>query len=293
MSKYLGRRATLLGWFDEAKSDPQAPNPAWSSTCIAIKLPDNSYTFSPTSVSPALTDAVHRLNENAVVSISSRITASVLDSLAPEQKSFVVEYTGTRIPILASLDEVQSGISHFSRACIVRRERVLLVWCHEPSTILDVVFDVEMQLSGKESKLSNLTTPRISGHSTPLSAGAALVILGRSTPDSKTASASPSAAGLVRGALDEKHDLYSRAVALEERGDEDEEPDLEKALAPRPLVRVHAVKITFAIMLVIITQALGVARVGLLPDCLFSFLSFFFFFFFSLCFSLVWFVVTF
>ncbi|KAL3441664.1 glycosyl transferase family group 2-domain-containing protein [Aspergillus insuetus] len=260
MSKYLGRRATLLGWFDETQSDSQVPNPAWSSTCIAVKLPDNSYTFSPTTVFPALSKAVHRLNENAVVSISSRITASVLDSIAPGQKSFVVEYTGTRIPILASLDEVQSGISHFSRACIVLRERVLLVWCHEPSAILDVAFDVEMQLSGKESKLSNLTTPRISGHATPLSAGASSVILGRPTPDSKTASASPSAAGLVRGALDEKHDVYSRAVALEERGDEDEEPDLEKALALRPVVRVHAVKITFAIMLVIITQALGVAR---------------------------------
>ncbi|KAL3488155.1 glycosyl transferase family group 2-domain-containing protein [Aspergillus germanicus] len=244
MSRHLGRRATLLGWFDETQSDSQGPNPAWSSTCVAIKLPDNSYTFTPTAVSPALSEAVHRLNEHALVSISSRITAAVLDSLTPGQKSFVVEYTGTRIPIFATLDDVQCGISHFSRACIVLRERVLLVWSHDPSTILDVAYDVEMQLSGKESKLSTLTTPRISGHSTPLS----------------TASASPSAVGFVRGALDEKHDVYSRAVALEERGDEDEEPDLEKALAPRAIVRVHAVKITLAIMLVIITQALGVAR---------------------------------
>jgi hypothetical protein len=288
MSRYLGRRATLLGWFDEAQSDPQTPNPAWSSTCVAIKLPDNSYTLTPTAVSPALSEAVHRLNENALVSISSRITAAVLDSLAPGQKSFVVEYTGTRIPILATLDDVQCGISHFSRACIILRERVLLVWSHDPSTILDVAYDVEMQLSGKESKFSNLTTPRISGHSTPLSVsagGAGSVILGRSTPDSKTASASPSALGFVRGALDEKHDVYSRAVALEERGDEDEEPDLERALAPRAIVRVHAVKITLAIMLVIITQALGVARV------FFSLPLLDFLYFFSP--SSVWFFVTF
>ncbi|KAL2838983.1 glycosyl transferase family group 2-domain-containing protein [Aspergillus pseudoustus] len=255
-SKYLGRRATLLGWFDETPLDSQDPN-AWSSTCVAVKLTsENTYTFSPPTVSPSLSSAVCRLDENAVVSISSRITASVIDSIALGQKSFVVEYTGTRIPIIPSLDHVESGLSHFSRACIVLKERVILVWCHEPSTILDVAFDVEMQLSGKENKLSNFTTPRISGHSTPLGAGS--VILGRGTPDSKTASAA--SAGLVRGALDEKHDLYSRAVALEERGDEDEEPDLEKALAPRPVIRVHAVKISMAIMLVIITQALGVSR---------------------------------
>lgn len=67
----------------------------------------------------------------------------------------------------------------------------------------------------------------------------------------------------IRGALDEKHEVYSKAVALEEGGDEDETAvDLEGNLAPRPANRIHAFKISFAIMLVILTQSLGVSRVS-------------------------------
>jgi hypothetical protein len=66
----------------------------------------------------------------------------------------------------------------------------------------------------------------------------------------------------VRGALDEKQAIYSKAVALEE-GEDDDSPDLEQNLAPRPALRIHAIKISLAIMLVILTQSLGVSRVSL------------------------------
>ena len=78
----------------------------------------------------------------------------------------------------------------------------------------------------------------------------------------------------VRGALDEKHEVYSKAVALEEGVEEDEPPiDLEGNLAPRPTHRIHAFKISFAIMLVILTQALGVSRVSAEKFFLFFFLA--------------------
>jgi hypothetical protein len=54
-----------------------------------------------------------------------------------------------------------------------------------------------------------------------------------------------------------------KAIALEEgeNGEEDDGTDLEANQAPRPTARLHAVKISVAIMLVIITQALGVSKV--------------------------------
>jgi hypothetical protein len=67
----------------------------------------------------------------------------------------------------------------------------------------------------------------------------------------------------VRGALDEKHAVYSKAVALEE-GLDDDDGDLESNLVPRPVVRVHSIKIGIAIMLVILTQCLGISRVSAL-----------------------------
>ncbi|KAL1878423.1 hypothetical protein Plec18167_004495 [Paecilomyces lecythidis] len=48
MARYLGRRATLLGWFDENEAENGPPN--WSSTCIAVRLPDEKYSFFPYNI---------------------------------------------------------------------------------------------------------------------------------------------------------------------------------------------------------------------------------------------------
>lgn len=100
-----------------------------------------------------------------------------------------------------------------------------------------------------------MTTPRVSGRSSPLDP---------ELRDSTQVSIKANSADIpVRGALDEKHEIYSKAVALEEGIEEDNTPvDLEGNLAPRPAHRIHAFKISFAIMLVILTQALGVSRVS-------------------------------
>lgn len=50
----------------------------------------------------------------------------------------------------------------------------------------------------------------------------------------------------VRGALDEKHEINSKAVALEE-GADDDDPDLEAGTSPRPILRVHSFKISLAV----------------------------------------------
>lgn len=66
----------------------------------------------------------------------------------------------------------------------------------------------------------------------------------------------------VRGALDEKNEVYIKAVALEEGTGEDDDGDLEAELPVRPTARVHSIKVSLAIMLVILTQILGVSKVS-------------------------------
>ncbi|KAJ5289634.1 Major facilitator coppper-regulated transporter crmC [Penicillium atrosanguineum] len=199
MARYLARRATLLGWFDEGEVDNGIRT--WSSTCIA--------------------------------------------------KSLIVESTSARIPIVYCLNDVNSELVHFARACIIVQEKIVLVWSHDSGAILNVAFDVERQLGRKGPRVSNATTPRISGRSSPLDFDL----------DAQTSTKANSTVLPIRGALDEKHEVYSKAVALEEGTEEDETPvDLEGNLAPRPAHRIHAFKISFAIMLVILTQALGVSR---------------------------------
>jgi hypothetical protein len=61
------------------------------------------------------------------------------------------------------------------------------------------------------------------------------------------------------GTLDEKNEIYMKAIAMEE-GDEDEE-DVEAGIPPRPITNVASVKVGLAVILVIVTQIAGIANV--------------------------------
>jgi hypothetical protein len=148
MTKSLARRATLLGWFDHSNSN-LAEDP--SSVCVAIKLPDDGYTFHPAVIDPSLAKAIKRLDETAVVALSSRITARAIATIAPGQKSFVVESTSARIPVIPTLDDMDVNLTHYSRACIVLDEKIVLVWSHDATGLLNVAHDVEVQLGGQVS----------------------------------------------------------------------------------------------------------------------------------------------
>lgn len=67
----------------------------------------------------------------------------------------------------------------------------------------------------------------------------------------------------VRGGLDEKNNIYRKAIALEEKGDDDDDSsvDIEGNAPVRPTLRMHAVKVSIAFMLIIVTQSLAVAKV--------------------------------
>jgi hypothetical protein len=65
----------------------------------------------------------------------------------------------------------------------------------------------------------------------------------------------------VRGALDEKNDIYMKALALEEGNGEDD-IDLEKELPPRPVARIHTLNVSTAIILVLVTEFLGISKVS-------------------------------
>lgn len=157
MARYLARRATLLGWFDESEVDNGLRN--WSSTCVAVRLSDDEYSFFPYNVNPALGDAIVRLGETAAVAMSSRFTSALIDSIMPGQKSLIMESTSARIPIVYCLNDVNSEMVHFARACIVVQEKVILVWSHDAGAILNVAFDVERQLGKKVSAYTEHLVP--------------------------------------------------------------------------------------------------------------------------------------
>lgn len=64
----------------------------------------------------------------------------------------------------------------------------------------------------------------------------------------------------VRGAIDEKNSVYQLAIKVEEGEDADE--DLEGNPPVRPALRVHSFRIGIVMILVILTQSMGVSKVS-------------------------------
>jgi hypothetical protein len=146
MAKYIARRAALLGWADIPGGNDVIRD--LSPTCVAIKSIDGSQVFEPVNVHPELADAIFRLDERSVTTMSSEITASIIATIPAQQKSVTVEHTGARIPVMTSFKDVTSALVYSSRACIVRNEGLMLVWSDDPATLINVCSDVEKQLLG-------------------------------------------------------------------------------------------------------------------------------------------------
>ncbi len=69
------------------------------------------------------------------------------------------------------------------------------------------------------------------------------------------------AGSLVRGAINENKEVYRRAIEVEE-GKEEGEEDVENNLPARPTLRIHSIRIGIVMILVVVTQSLGVSRVS-------------------------------
>ncbi|KAH7140030.1 glycosyl transferase family group 2-domain-containing protein [Dactylonectria estremocensis] len=235
VAKYIARRATLLGWFDELPA--ASITSGWSATCVAIKQTDGTYTYAPDDPSPNLVAAVARLDENAVVSMASEVTNTVLDTIKPDQNSLLVESTGARIPVIPSLADIHQSLVYSASSCIVAEERCVLIWSNDPNTIIGVAHNVEKQLLGF-----------IVGPSMPRG------LLAQTEEQSIDGQPTP-----VRGAIDEKNEVYQAAIKVEE-GVDDVDEDLEGNPPVRPTLRVHSFRIGIVMILVILTQSMGVSK---------------------------------
>ncbi|KAF4970250.1 hypothetical protein FZEAL_10085 [Fusarium zealandicum] len=242
VAKYVSRRATLLGFFEDPEGRSLASG--HSETCIAVKTPDDNYVFQPSDINPMLALAVARLEAKAVLSMTSDAILAIIDSLQHHQTELFVEATGARISIASSLEAIRPDLAVNSKACLVVRERVMLVWSSNPRTIVNVAHDTETQLLGLS--FSPSPTPNI---------------LSRRSSFTKYSNRPQTGSVVVRGAIDEKNEIYKKAVALEEGVEEgDDGIDVEGNAPRRPTLYLHALKMGFTIMLVIITQSISLSK---------------------------------
>jgi hypothetical protein len=144
MARYITRKATALGWFEDP-CEERFPN-IFAAMCVAIQQDNGRYVFEPPNINPALASAITRLNDKIVFTMSSEVTASVLKTLKPDQRYLTIPHASFRLPIVSSFEDVEPGLVSASCACIVKKESLILVWSDDVGQILQTGSDVEKHL---------------------------------------------------------------------------------------------------------------------------------------------------
>jgi hypothetical protein len=136
---------------------------------VAVRLPDRNYTTEPQNMDRSFYRVLQSFNCKAAFTMSSEITSALIDQISPLQTDLQVHPRGLKIPIVQSLAELASGtaaVTKKSYMCILREERVVLLWNDSVEGILTHGTDVEGILVGIVSRLSRMVLVLISTNET-------------------------------------------------------------------------------------------------------------------------------
>ncbi|TAQ86961.1 hypothetical protein B7494_g4718 [Chlorociboria aeruginascens] len=240
--KYLYRRCATAKWLQEIDDEEEIYNES-SWIGVAVRLPDGTYTTEPPNVDRLFSQVLQSLNCKVAFTMSSEITHALIDQLSPLQNEVQINPPGIKIAIVQSLAELASGSTKVSRKsyiCILREERMVLVWNDSVEGILTHGNEVEGMLVGL-----------IWGsHIGAMATGSPYYSM--SPPQQKTPSAISS-----DPEFNEKMEIVQAAIEREENKDNHFDPDTEAAEAPeRPFLLVHASVIGVAMILVVFVEML-------------------------------------
>jgi len=116
---------------------------------VMMKLAYNQHAIHPSTLHPMAVEAINSIDAAIAFTMASEITATLFRQMSPYQSEIVVQPQGIRIPIvesfgditrLASTDQIRGS------SCIVRKERIILVWSNSVENILPHGAELEMLL---------------------------------------------------------------------------------------------------------------------------------------------------
>jgi len=144
MTRYIHRKCTTSKWLEPVELGSS------SMIGVAIRLPNNTFINEPPTLNNMVIDAIKNINPAVAFTMSSDITAAVFRQLSPYQDEIVVQPRGIRIPIIETFSALSTGHSTIfnSFACLVRKEKVMLVWAASVEGILSHGSHIETKLLG-------------------------------------------------------------------------------------------------------------------------------------------------
>ncbi|QSZ28760.1 hypothetical protein DSL72_003265 [Monilinia vaccinii-corymbosi] len=254
VAKYLHRRCAAAKWLHPIEEDDGTINES-SWVGVAMRRPDGGYYTEPPNFNNDFYTVLQYLNCKVVFTMSSDITAALMDQIGPFQTELQVHPRGIRLPIVQNLSELASGgsgVSKKSYLCVLREERLVLIWNESVESIMTHGADVEGILVGLiwGSHIGTMTAATPYASMTPPIA---------QTPG-ETPGRTPSAIS-DDPEFNEKMGIVQAAIEREENKDTFFNPDIEAQTPPeRPFLLLHAGVIGFAMTLVVFVEMLCASR---------------------------------
>jgi len=143
MGRYMHKQCESTGWLNHH----ECPDP--SMLGVMIKLGHNQHSIHPSTLHPMTILAINVIDAAIAFTMASEVTSTLFRQMSPYQSEILVQPQGIRIPIFESLEDVMqldSKILIGDYSCIVRRERIVLVWSNTVDNVLPHGSEVEKLL---------------------------------------------------------------------------------------------------------------------------------------------------
>ncbi|KAL2065738.1 hypothetical protein VTL71DRAFT_3408 [Oculimacula yallundae] len=245
--RYLYQRCVDRKWLQEF-GDDSGTAPEQSALGVAMRKPDGmNYATEPATVDAQFLDALRLVEARIGVTMSSEITESLFAQVSPFQAEL---HLGPRVkvPVIQSLDAFLDGreeVDPKSFACLLREERIVMLWSDTVEGILAHAADVEDKLMAHVWG-THISTPVNSYSWSP------------NYQPRHPVSSTPSSASVF---VDEKYLAIQAAIDIEDRGDDYFDPNTESAAPPeRPFLLLHAGVIGVSVALVVFVEMLCVSK---------------------------------
>lgn len=123
MVKYLYGRISANQWLGSPTHDDRN-----SSVGVLLRRSRGNYAYAPDEISGVLLSAVRKINAEVAFTMRTETVDVVISSLEPFQTELPMN-GGSQLQIMDSLNDVATTtIKKFQYACLIRKERMLLLW---------------------------------------------------------------------------------------------------------------------------------------------------------------------
>jgi len=141
--KYINSRLQARNWLPTARM-------ANDHYGLLIRSCLDQYVTQPANLSSSLVAAVQKLNVEIAFTMKCDITEHLFDTLDPADDELYVVHDRSQLQIMDSLaDIVQSpreGVKRFQYVCLVRQERLILVWHDSVEDLIPHAAELEGKL---------------------------------------------------------------------------------------------------------------------------------------------------